>query len=88
MSIFEMKRHSFISGFRWEFYLKTTYGDPYYIGLNGMEIFDFQGKSLLTQKAEKRFKISADPPGVFILRRMENDKRRIQNLIDGFHTST
>ena len=70
------------------FHLKVTYGDPYYIGLNGIEIYNDQGFNLVGKNAQNPFKISASPPGVFIINKMEKDKRKIQNLVDGFNNNT
>jgi len=68
------------TGFTLEFHLKSTYGDPYYIGLNGIEIFDIMGNNLLLKENEANFRIIADPPGVFILPDMSKDPRVVSNL--------
>ena len=74
----------FYSGFTLKFHLKTTFGDPYYIGLNEIEIFDYKGINIIK---EKKNKISAKPEGVFVLDRMADDKRRVENLKNGISVS-
>ena len=68
------------TGFTLEFHLKCTFGDPYYIGLNSIEIFDIMGNNLLVKENEANFRIIADPPGVFILPEMNRDPRVVSNL--------
>lgn len=68
------------TGFTVEFHLKCTYGDPYYIGLNGIEIFDILGDNLLSNINEPNFRIVANPPGIFILPSMDKDPRVVTNL--------
>lgn len=68
------------TGFTIEFHLKCTFGDPYYIGLNGIEIFDIMGNNLLTKENEMNFRLIADPPGVFMLPSMSKDPRTVSNL--------
>lgn len=68
------------TGFTLEFHLKCTFGDPYYIGLNGIEIFDIMGNNLLTKENEANFRIIGDPAGVFIIPDMAKDPRVITNL--------
>lgn len=68
------------TGFTVQFNLKCTFGDPYYIGLNGIEIFDVMGNNVLAKENEAHFRIVADPPGVFILPGMAKDPRVAGNL--------
>ena len=52
-------------GFVVKFLLLTTWGDPHYIGLNGIEIYDGKGEPLLSTR-KKEFKLVADPCSVRI----------------------
>jgi hypothetical protein len=63
-------------GFMFKFNLYSTHGDFYYIGLNGIELFDQNGYVI---KVEKIF---ADPLGVHTLPGMESDIRIVRNLIN------
>ena len=56
-------------GFMFRFNLFTTHGDFYYIGLNGIELYDQNGYLI---KCEKIF---AFPEGVHKLKGMETDTR-------------
>lgn len=68
------------TGFTIEFHLKNTFGDPYYIGLNGIEIFDTTGTNIFTQANKTNFKLVANPPGVCKLPDMAKDTRFVTNL--------
>ncbi|XP_066139733.1 protein KATNIP homolog isoform X2 [Euwallacea fornicatus] len=57
----------------------TTWGDKYYVGLNGIEIFTDNGE--LT----KIKRISAVPPDVNVLPECQNDPRVVSNLLDGIN---
>jgi hypothetical protein len=62
-----------------QFNLLSTYGDPFFLGLNGIEIFDSLGKSVLQPG---RFKIYSYPSSIKVLPGMENDIRTVDKLID------
>ena len=66
-----------------EFHLKSTYGDPYYIGLNEIEIFNIFGKNVLNPKNGQDYRIHGLPPGVFVDTEMIMDKRVVKNLVGG-----
>uniref|UniRef100_A0A8D8XUC5 Uncharacterized protein KIAA0556 n=1 Tax=Cacopsylla melanoneura TaxID=428564 RepID=A0A8D8XUC5_9HEMI len=70
-------------GFVYQFSLLNTWGDQYYLGLNGLELYDEFGDRIpLT--AENIF---AYPQGVHILHGMENDARTCDKLLDGVNNS-
>eukprot|EP00347_Sterkiella_histriomuscorum_P022411 403338590 len=64
-------------GFQFMINLYSTHGDFYYIGLNGIELFDQFGSLI------KVSNIFAEPLGVNKLAGMESDVRIIQNLFNG-----
>jgi len=76
---------NYLSGYRIEFHLKESFGDPYYIGLNEVEIFDHLGQNVLQNQY---FDIQAFPPGVQIFHPMVNDQRIAENLSNGIKKST
>ncbi|KAJ8926520.1 hypothetical protein NQ314_021122 [Rhamnusium bicolor] len=55
----------------------STWGDKYYVGLNGIEIFNDDGEIAKVKN------ISAIPPDVSILPECRNDPRVVSNLLDG-----
>ncbi len=55
-------------GFVLKFVLLTTWGDLYYIGLNGLEIFNGKGEALL-YPGKKEFKLIAEPKSVLYLKK-------------------
>ena len=75
------------TGFTIEFRLKSTFGDPYYIGLNAIEIFDLMGNNLLVKENEGNFKLTAEPAGVHVLPEMSRDLRVAKNLYNGNNLS-
>ena len=50
-------------GFTLTFSFFSTWGDPYYLGLNGIEVFDLQGNPVLSTK-KTTFSIAAFPSSV------------------------
>lgn len=69
------------SGFVYKLELLDTWGDLYYIGLNGIQLFDPSGNEIhLTEK-----EIAAFPSSVNILGQVVDDVRTPDKLIDGVH---
>nr|XP_025041173.1 protein KIAA0556 homolog [Pelodiscus sinensis] len=70
-------------GFIFQFQLLTSWGDPYYIGLNGLELYNEHGdKILLTEN-----NIAAFPDSVNILEGVYGDIRTPDKLIDSVNDS-
>ena len=62
-----------------QFQLFSTWGDPYYIGLNGLEFYDVNGFKIQLSKNN----ITAYPHSVNILEGVIEDIRTPDKLIDG-----
>lgn len=60
--------------------LYSTHGDHYYIGLNGIELFDQLGKLISIDPSEN---VLANPAGINKLPGMESDLRTIDKLFNG-----
>ena len=67
--------------------LYSTHGDLFYIGLNGVEIFDQNGVDVLQSRTPGSYKISAFPPGVHSLKGMSDDIRFVENIADGTNST-
>ncbi|CAM9319227.1 unnamed protein product [Lampetra fluviatilis] len=66
-------------GFIFQLQLLTSWGDPYYIGLNGLEIYDAEGQLIpLTENH-----MTAFPDSVNVLEGVCGDVRTPDKLIDG-----
>ncbi|NXE77931.1 K0556 protein, partial [Cochlearius cochlearius] len=65
-------------GFVFQFQLLTSWGDPYYIGLNGLELFNEHGDQILLTENN----IAAFPDSVNILEDVSGDIRTPDKLID------
>lgn len=67
-----------------QFQLFSTWGDPYYIGLNGLEFYDENGYRIrLTEN-----NITAYPHSVNVLEGVTDDIRTPDKLIDGVNDTT
>uniref|UniRef100_A0A8D2JJG4 KIAA0556 n=1 Tax=Varanus komodoensis TaxID=61221 RepID=A0A8D2JJG4_VARKO len=66
-------------GFVFQFQLLTSWGDPYYIGLSGLELYDDCGERILLRESN----IAAFPESVNILEGVCGDVRTPDKLIDG-----
>uniref|UniRef100_UPI00398ECB9F protein KATNIP homolog isoform X2 n=1 Tax=Pristiophorus japonicus TaxID=55135 RepID=UPI00398ECB9F len=68
-------------GFIFQLQLLTSWGDPYYIGLNGLEFHDGNGEIILLTENN----IAAFPDSVNILDNVSGDVRTPDKLISGIH---
>ncbi|XP_055006031.1 katanin-interacting protein isoform X1 [Boleophthalmus pectinirostris] len=71
------------SGFIFQLQLLTTWGDPYYIGLNGLEFYD-QNHEKITLSDNN---IAAFPDSVNVLDNVTGDVRTPDKLIDGVNNT-
>ena len=69
-------------GFMFKLNLYSTHGDLFYIGLNGIEIYDQNGFDVCRTRKDD-FRIFAHPAGVHSLQGMRDDIRVVGNLVDG-----
>jgi len=65
--------------------LHSSWGDRFFIGLNGIEVFNEKGENITTKNLSQ---IRAEPSSVSKLEGYERDKRVIGNLINGKNNST
>eukprot|EP00826_Nyctotherus_ovalis_P002558 TRINITY_DN10514_c0_g1_i3.p1 TRINITY_DN10514_c0_g1~~TRINITY_DN10514_c0_g1_i3.p1 ORF type:complete len:653 (-),score=124.62 TRINITY_DN10514_c0_g1_i3:378-2336(-) len=74
------------TGFTFEFFLYSTYGDIHYIGLNGLELYDLFGHPILQAKGHPvSYTIDAVPSSVSELPGLESDTRTLDKLVDGLN---
>ncbi|XP_063223456.1 katanin-interacting protein-like isoform X2 [Bacillus rossius redtenbacheri] len=66
-------------GFVFQLLILSTWGDSYYVGLNGLEMFDDDGDRIALSESN----IGAFPDSVNILEGVNNDVRTPEKLIDG-----
>lgn len=59
----------------------STWGDPYYVGLNGIEIFNHLGELLKFKDPETQ--VTARPESINVLEENTDDSRVPRNLVDG-----
>ncbi|XP_039990940.1 katanin-interacting protein isoform X1 [Xiphias gladius] len=70
-------------GFIFQLQLLTTWGDPYYIGLNGLEFYDQNHEKISLSDNN----IAAFPDSVNILDNVSGDVRTPDKLIDGVNST-
>ncbi|XP_032086358.1 protein KIAA0556 homolog [Thamnophis elegans] len=70
-------------GFIFQFQLLTSWGDPYYIGLNGLELYNEHGEKILLNENN----IAAFPDSVNVLEGVSGDIRTPDKLIDNVNHS-
>ncbi|XP_056018588.1 protein KATNIP homolog isoform X4 [Ostrea edulis] len=68
-------------GFIYQLHLISTWGDPYYVGLNGIEIYDASHNKIELTETN----IAAYPDSVNVLANIQNDVRTPDKLIDGIN---
>jgi hypothetical protein len=59
----------------------STWGDPYYVGLSALEIFDERGNPI--ELADPHQQVRADPADINVLPEYGHDVRVVSNLFDG-----
>ena len=59
----------------------STWGDPHYVGLMGLEVYDGSGHVVELTSPDKQ--LWADPADVNVLDGYGNDPRTVHNLVDG-----
>ncbi len=64
------------------FDILSTWGDQFYVGLSGIEVFTSSGRPVAI--CEKR-QVSADPPDINILPEYGSDPRTADKLVDGVY---
>ncbi|XP_069373177.1 katanin-interacting protein isoform X2 [Paralichthys olivaceus] len=70
-------------GFIFQLQLLTTWGDPYYIGLNGLEFYDHNHEKISLSDNN----IAAFPDSVNVLDHVSGDVRTPDKLIDGVNST-
>lgn len=58
----------------------STWGDPFYVGLMGVEIFDHTGHAVHLSDVDAQ--LSADPPDLNVLEHDRHDPRTVDKLVD------
>ncbi|XP_062848566.1 katanin-interacting protein isoform X2 [Trichomycterus rosablanca] len=71
------------SGFIFQLQLLTTWGDPYYIGLNGLELYDQNNQKITLSQNN----IAAFPDSVNVLDGVSGDVRTPDKLISGVNNT-
>lgn len=61
----------------------STWGDPHYVGLTGLEVFDEDGRCVSDPSINGSITIQGNPHSINILPEYRNDPRVPANLLDG-----
>ncbi|TMW56910.1 hypothetical protein Poli38472_002835 [Pythium oligandrum] len=61
----------------------STWGDPFYVGLMGIEVFDHTGHAIYLSDPDKQ--LTADPPDLNIFEHDRVDPRTVDKLVDGHY---
>ena len=69
------------SGHQLQMDILTTWGDPYYVGLSALEVFDEYGHPI--ELAEPHLQVTAEPADINVLPEYGHDVRVVANLFDG-----
>ena len=70
------------TGFVLELQILSTWGDTYYVGLSGIELFDIEGHKIHLEARN----VAAFPESINILESVEGDLRTPDKLVDGTHS--
>ena len=66
--------------------LLSTWGDPNYIGLSGVELSDDRGQPITLSRPREQLR--ATPSGVHELPGLQDDPRTVDKLVDGVNTTS
>eukprot|EP00698_Gefionella_okellyi_P024601 TRINITY_DN8737_c0_g1_i1.p1 TRINITY_DN8737_c0_g1~~TRINITY_DN8737_c0_g1_i1.p1 ORF type:complete len:1278 (+),score=327.47 TRINITY_DN8737_c0_g1_i1:97-3930(+) len=72
------------SGFIFKFTFLNTWGDIYYIGLNGLEMYNELGETI---RIDPRRNVFADPASINGLSGIKDDPRSVHKLFDGVNNT-
>ncbi|CAM9690366.1 unnamed protein product, partial [Choristocarpus tenellus] len=61
--------------------IESTWGDPHYVGMAGLEIFNERGEAVRVKNP--KIQVTADPPDINILPDFNSDPRTVDKLMDG-----
>lgn len=64
----------------------STWGDPNYVGLGGIEMLDHDGE--IVSVSDPQQQVTANPSGVHELPGMQHDPRTVDKLFDGVNTTS
>ncbi|XP_025161585.1 protein KIAA0556 isoform X2 [Harpegnathos saltator] len=70
-------------GFVYQIIIFSTWGDSYYVGLNGIQIYDNHGNEIMLTTEN----VAAFPESVNIIEGIDNDIRTPDKLIDGINNA-